>query len=229
LNSFLARYFWFEAVLRIHDILGWIRIRILNRGSMPLTNGSIFVIDLPKMSKNKIKNKKFSAYYFLNVQYMYIIIKDKKSKRSHKAFEIKVFSYFFYLVIEGSGSIPLTDGSGSGSRRPKNMWIRWIRIWIRNTGLKDGLASLLQHARVRWAWPRPPLSWWGREWGPPTGSSSRGQNLWRTPIRLLQVGQQWFRNTTATCYFIHCFCVSRIRILSSSSKKIKTLFSTVVF
>ncbi len=34
-------------------------------------------------------------------------------------------------MIEGSGSIPLTNGSGSGSRRPKNMWIRWIRI--RNT------------------------------------------------------------------------------------------------
>jgi hypothetical protein len=29
-----------EAVLRIHVILGWIRIRI--RGSMPLTNGSGF-------------------------------------------------------------------------------------------------------------------------------------------------------------------------------------------
>jgi hypothetical protein len=28
------------AVLRIHDILGWIRIRIRIRGSMPLTNGS---------------------------------------------------------------------------------------------------------------------------------------------------------------------------------------------
>ncbi len=27
-------------------------------------------------------------------------------------------------MIEGSGSIPLTNGSGSGSRRPKNMWIR---------------------------------------------------------------------------------------------------------
>ncbi len=45
------------------------------------------------------------------------------------------FSYFFCLVIEGSrsgsgaGCIPLTDGSGS--RRPKNMW---IRIRIRNTG-----------------------------------------------------------------------------------------------
>jgi hypothetical protein len=34
-------------------------------------------------------------------------------------------------MIEGSGSIPLTYGSGS--RRPKNIWIRWIRIRIRNT------------------------------------------------------------------------------------------------
>ena len=31
----------------------------------------------------------------------------------------------------GSGSIHLTNGSGSG--RPKNTWIRWIRIRIRNT------------------------------------------------------------------------------------------------
>jgi hypothetical protein len=52
----------FKSVLRIHDILGWIRIR----GSMPLTNGSgsgswvrildpdpaIFVIDLQDASKN---------------------------------------------------------------------------------------------------------------------------------------------------------------------------------
>jgi hypothetical protein len=41
------------------------------------------------------------------------------------------FSYFFCLVIEGSRS-------GSGSRRPKNMWIRWILIRIRipNTAKK---------------------------------------------------------------------------------------------
>jgi hypothetical protein len=32
----------------------------------------------------------------------------------------------------GSGYIPLTDGSGSGSRRPKNMWIRF-----RNTGFEN--------------------------------------------------------------------------------------------
>ncbi len=40
----------------------------------------------------------------------------------------------FRMMIEGSrsgaGSIPLTNGSGSGSRRPKNIW---IRIRIRNT------------------------------------------------------------------------------------------------
>jgi hypothetical protein len=42
------------------------------------------------------------------------------------------FSYYICLMIEGSesragsGSIPLTNGSGSG--RPKNTWIR-----IRNT------------------------------------------------------------------------------------------------
>ncbi len=29
-----------EPVLRIHDILGWIQMRIWIRGSMPLTNGS---------------------------------------------------------------------------------------------------------------------------------------------------------------------------------------------
>ncbi len=40
------------------------------------------------------------------------------------------FSYYFFMMIKGSGSIPLTIGSRSG--RPKNMWIRWIRI--RNTG-----------------------------------------------------------------------------------------------
>ncbi len=33
-------------------------------------------------------------------------------------------------MIEGSGSIPLTSGTVSGSGKLKNMWIRWIR----NTG-----------------------------------------------------------------------------------------------
>jgi hypothetical protein len=31
----------------------------------------------------------------------------------------------------GSGSVPLTNGSGCGSGRPKNIWILWIRIRLR--------------------------------------------------------------------------------------------------
>jgi hypothetical protein len=58
---------------------------------------------------------------------MYFIFKDKKSKRSHNAVGIKVFLTFFCLVIEGSrsgfgagsGSIPLSDGYGSGHRSPE--------------------------------------------------------------------------------------------------------------
>jgi hypothetical protein len=133
-------------VFRIHDILVWIRIR----GSMPLTNGlmdldpdsdpdpdpSIFIIDLQDANKKRIKKKSFSAWYLLfeGTGTYTSFFKDKKSKRSHKVTkteEIKGFSYYFCLMIEGSRSIPLTNGSGYGSMRPKNMWIQWIRI--RNT------------------------------------------------------------------------------------------------
>ncbi len=40
------------------------------------------------------------------------------------------FSYYFCLMIEGFGFSPLTNGSGSRSRRPKNIF---RRIRIRNT------------------------------------------------------------------------------------------------
>jgi hypothetical protein len=45
------------------------------------------------------------------------------------------FSYYFWFIIEGSGSGSISLTNGGGSRRPKNMGIRWIRIRIRNTGL----------------------------------------------------------------------------------------------
>jgi hypothetical protein len=44
-------------MLRIHDILVWIRIRI--RGSMPLTDGSGFFIDLQDANKKLMKKKVF--------------------------------------------------------------------------------------------------------------------------------------------------------------------------
>ncbi len=95
------------AVLRIHDISVWIRIRI--RGSMPLTNGY----------GSWIRFLLFSPSFF----------KDKSQKESQNN-RNQGFSDYFCMMIEGSGYIPLTLGSGSG--RPKNMLIRLIRI--RNTG-----------------------------------------------------------------------------------------------
>jgi hypothetical protein len=90
---------------------------------------AIFVIDLQDASKKLIFNTIFPAYYSLKVHlhhFSKIKIQKESQNRSNQ-----VFSYYFCMMIEGSGSesIPLTSGSGSG--RPKNMWIR-----IRNTDFK---------------------------------------------------------------------------------------------
>ncbi len=116
-------------MLRIHDILGWIWIRIRIRGSMPLTNGSGSWIRILLFSsltfKMPAKNNFFlhTAYYFLKV-HLHHFSKIKSLKESQNS-RNRGLSYYFCMMIEGSGS-----------GRPKNMWIRWIRI--RNT---DGYAS----------------------------------------------------------------------------------------
>ncbi len=110
-NSYL------QTVLRIHDILVWIRIR----GSMPLTNGSgcgsgsFYFHHWPSRCQQKTYFKKKFFCMLLFEGTFTSFFKGKKSKRCHKKEENKVFC----LMIEGSGSIPLTNGSGSGSRRPK--------------------------------------------------------------------------------------------------------------
>ncbi len=75
------------AVLRIHDILGWIRIR----GSMPLTNGSgsgswirillFSSLNFKMPAKNKFFNTIFSAYYFLKL-HIHHFSKIKSQKES---------------------------------------------------------------------------------------------------------------------------------------------------
>ena len=133
-----------------NPLLFW-KIVLLNQccGSMTFWGGSgsadpclwlmdpdpaIIVIDLQDAIKKLIFNTIFSAYYFLKV-HLHHFSKIKSQKESQNS-RNQGFSYYFCMMIEGSGSragsgsIPLTSGSGSG--RPKNMWIRWIRI--RNTG-----------------------------------------------------------------------------------------------
>ncbi len=100
-----------EPVFRIHDILGWIRIR----GSMPLTNGSgsrsCFFRHGPSRCQQKTN---FWHYFFCILLFegtFTSLFKDKKSKRSHKCHNSRnqSFSYYFCLMIEWSGSrsIPL--------------------------------------------------------------------------------------------------------------------------
>ncbi len=96
---------------------------------------AIFVIYLQDASKKLIFNTIFSAYYILKV-HLHHFSKIKSQKKSQNR-RNQGFSYYFCMMIEGSGSgagsgsLPLTSGSGSASRRPKNMWIRWIRIRLR--------------------------------------------------------------------------------------------------
>jgi hypothetical protein len=74
-------------------------------------------------------------YYFLKV-HLHHFPKIKCHKESQNS-RNQCFSYYFCFMIEGSGSISLTNGSGFGSGRPTNIWIR-----IRNTGTNNaGIAS----------------------------------------------------------------------------------------
>ncbi len=108
-----------EPALRIHDILVWIRIR----GSMPLTNGSgsFYFHHWHSRCRQKTNFKKV----FLHItfwRYFYIIFRSEVKKKSQNS-RNQGFSSYLCLMIEGSeaesGSIPMTNRSGSGSRRPK--------------------------------------------------------------------------------------------------------------
>jgi hypothetical protein len=68
-----------------------------------------------KPTKNKFFQS-FIAYCFLKV-HLYQSFKDKKSKKKSQISKNQGFSYFFSLLMEGSGTVQIMNGSlsyGSG-------------------------------------------------------------------------------------------------------------------
>jgi hypothetical protein len=77
--------------------------------------------NLQNANNKLILQKSLFAFYFLKLHLRHF--RRLKVKKKSQSSRNQGFTYYFCLVIEGSGS-----------RRPKNMWIRLIRIRIRNTG-----------------------------------------------------------------------------------------------
>jgi hypothetical protein len=119
----------FKPVFRTHDILVWIRIRICR--SMPVTNGSgsgfCYFRHRPLRCQPKTN---FLKQFFCSLLFEGTFTLSQKESQNSRIPD------FFYccMMIEGSGSIPVTSGSGSG--RAKNTRIR-IRIW--NTASNRGV------------------------------------------------------------------------------------------
>jgi hypothetical protein len=108
-------------VLRIHDIgLVWIRIRGCLWLMDPDSAIFFFFIDLQDANKKQIFTFLiFSAYYFFQV-HLHNFLKVKVKKKSQNC-RNQGFSYYFCLIIEGSGSIPLTKRPGWESGRPNQL------------------------------------------------------------------------------------------------------------
>jgi hypothetical protein len=92
--------------------------------------------DSRRQQKTNLKNKSFCLLLFEGTFTKFF--KDKKSKISHTIVRVRIKVLLDdRRMIEGSGSgsTPLTNGSRSGSVRPKNMWIRVrIRCWLVRVG-----------------------------------------------------------------------------------------------
>ncbi len=94
------------------------------------TDPAVFIIDLQDANKKQVLLKFFCILLFEGTFTSFL--KDKKSKKRHKTVEIKVFSYYFCLMIEGSGygsRRPKTCGSGFGFLTLIFRHISWISTW----------------------------------------------------------------------------------------------------
>ncbi len=101
---------------------------------------AVFIIDLQDDNNIQIEKNIFRLLLFEGT--FTLFVNDKSQKKSQNS-RNQGFSYNFCLMIEGSGSIPLTNDSGSGSKWAKNMGIRntgfgAIDLWSRNDKINNG-------------------------------------------------------------------------------------------
>ncbi len=111
--------------------------------------GSCYYCNWPSRCQQKTN---FLTQFFLLItfwSYIYIIFQRLKIQQKSQNSRNQGFSYYFCMMIKGSGSgsIPLPSGSESGPGRPKNMWIRWIRI--RNTAARINAGNLRYTVNIR--------------------------------------------------------------------------------
>jgi hypothetical protein len=89
-----------------------------------------------------MQKKIFLSYFYLKLTRRHITVHifSIESTGLKINFVLKFFLQVLFQSAEhlyekrersgsGAGSVPLTNGSGSGSERPKNMWIIRVRIW----------------------------------------------------------------------------------------------------
>ncbi len=125
-------------------------------GSVLVTNGSgsglgsCYFRHWP--SRCQQKNIFFSKFFCLLLfeGALTSFFKDKSHLKKHKTVGVKVFSYYSWLKIDWSGSVPLTNGSGNGSKRPKNIRILRIRIRIRETTCCSLRTYIKKKQNIKW-------------------------------------------------------------------------------
>ena len=84
---------------------------------------------------------------FFNITQLFAGVPDPDPIR------IRRIRMFLDLLDPDPDSYLVTNGSGSGSRRPKTMWIRWIRIRIlqnSDIGLPAAIFREVSQQRLRW-------------------------------------------------------------------------------
>jgi hypothetical protein len=95
-----------EAVLGIRHILVRIRMRIRILGSVPLTNGSGYGSGMPKKLMDPGPDADSEHWYIYIILQRYNVIKKLQNSTNQG------FSYWFCLMMEGSGSVLVITRSG---------------------------------------------------------------------------------------------------------------------